>query len=64
VSDGDLTFSPGSSGWKLPNGDEYRFVELVLRGGSAAELYDHPSAGQLVHFQAIDEKTDTSNKAA
>lgn len=69
VSDGDLTFSPGSSGWTLPDGDQYRFVELVLRGGSAAELYDHPKAGQLIHLQATeddqnDEDKDKTDKAA
>jgi len=70
VSDGDLTFSPGSSGWTLPNGDQYRFVELVLRGGSAAQLYDYPSAGQLVHIQPAENNArdnqdkDNTTKAA
>jgi hypothetical protein len=34
-----MALSPGSSGWTLPDGTSYRFVECVLRGGSAARLF-------------------------
>ncbi|MEX2541865.1 MAG: hypothetical protein WD314_08650 [Trueperaceae bacterium] len=42
VPDGVLAFSPGSSGWLLPDGSEVRFRELFLRGGNAWEAFGRP----------------------
>jgi len=42
VKDGELSFSPGSSG------QGRKFYELFLRGGSAAELFDNPPAGAAI----------------
>jgi hypothetical protein len=35
VEEGELALAPGSSGWTGADGDETRFMELFLRGGSA-----------------------------
>lgn len=43
VPQGRLSFAPGSSGWPLPDGGRRRFMELFLRGGSAAELFGRPA---------------------
>jgi len=48
VADRELSFAPGSSGWSLAPGQERRFYELLLRGGSAAELFGGPAAGARV----------------
>jgi len=48
VADSELSFAPGSSGWPLASGEDRRFYELLLRGGSAAELFGHPAAGARV----------------
>lgn len=50
VKEGDLTFAPGSSGWTLPNGKTYSFVEIVLRGGSASELFNRPKGGDKIFW--------------
>jgi hypothetical protein len=50
VADRELSFAPGSSGWPLPSGGERRFYELLLRGGSAAELFGGPGAGARVRL--------------
>ena len=50
VADDELAFAPGSSGWPLPGGGERRFYELLLRGGSAAELFGGPAAGARVRL--------------
>lgn len=42
VAEGELSFAPGSSG------HEDRFYELLLRGGSAAQLFDFPKNGAKV----------------
>ncbi len=47
VPAGALALAQGSSGWRA-NGHEVRWLELFLRGGSAAELFGHPSIGQGV----------------
>ena len=39
VAEGELSFSPGSSGY------EDRFMELILRGGSAEHLFEFPKIG-------------------
>ncbi|MCO8276626.1 hypothetical protein M1L60_39215 [Actinoplanes sp. TRM 88003] len=41
-----MSFAPGSSGWGEP------FYELLLRGGSAAEVFGHPAAGTPVEVRA------------
>jgi hypothetical protein len=49
VADRELSFAPGSSGWPLAPGQERRrFYELLLRGGSAVELFGGPAAGARV----------------
>ncbi|MEO1620792.1 MAG: hypothetical protein AAFU53_07130 [Cyanobacteria bacterium J06632_3] len=49
VPDGTLAFSPGSSGWRSPDGKtQTRWMELFLRGGSAWELFGRPPVGTPV----------------
>lgn len=48
VSDGELAFAPGSSGWPLHSGGEVRWIELFLRGGNAWELFEKPAIGSSV----------------
>ena len=48
VAEGELALAPGSSGWPLPDGGERRFIELFLRGGSAAARLGHPAPGSPV----------------
>ena len=52
VAEGEMVLSPGSSGWTLPDGKKLRFVECVLRGGSAARLFgdDTLKGGDKVKF--------------
>ncbi len=47
VAEGELSFSPGSSG------HEDRFMELILRGGSAAQLFDKPKIGTPIKLGEI-----------
>lgn len=44
INEGELAFSVGSSGYEDP------FMELFLRGGSAKELFGHPTAGAPIYF--------------
>lgn len=44
VAEGELAYSTGSSGYDDP------FMELFLRGGSARELFGHPTAGAPIYF--------------
>ena len=49
VSEGTLAFSPGSSGWPMPNGaNPVRWMELFLRGGNAWERFGRPRVNQVV----------------
>lgn len=48
VAEGELALAPGSSGWPLAGGGERRFLELFLRGGSAAARLGHPAPGTPV----------------
>ena len=48
VAEGELALAPGSSGWPLQSGGERRFLELFLRGGSAAARLGHPMPGTPV----------------
>lgn len=47
VNEGELSFSPGSSGHDDP------FMELFLRGGSAHDLFNHPTPGAKVKIEAL-----------
>ncbi len=48
VAEGELSLAPGSSGWSLPDGRERRFLELFLRGGSAAARLGRPAPGTRI----------------
>ncbi len=48
VSEGELALAPGSSGWPTRDGGERRFLELFLRGGSAAARFGHPVPGTRI----------------
>ncbi len=48
VAEGELALAPGSSGWPLRDGGERRFLEIFLRGGSAAARLGHPAPGTAV----------------
>ena len=48
VAEGELALAPGSSGWPVPDRGERRFLELFLRGGSAAARLGHPPTGTPV----------------
>jgi hypothetical protein len=48
VPEGKLAFAPGSSGWRLGNGEEVRWMEIFLRGGNACELFGRPPNGSAV----------------
>ncbi|MEJ2292499.1 MAG: SAM-dependent chlorinase/fluorinase [Deinococcales bacterium] len=52
VPAGTLAFAPGSSGWPLPGGGRVRFMELFLRGGSAAEAFGRPAVGAHVEVMS------------
>jgi len=47
VRPGQLALAPGSSGWRIRD-TEVRWMELFLRGGSAEELFEHPSVGNQI----------------
>ncbi|MBV9959239.1 MAG: SAM-dependent chlorinase/fluorinase [Acidobacteria bacterium] len=48
VEQGQLSFAPGSSGWKNGDGNETRWMELFLRGGNAWEEFGRPAIGSLI----------------
>ena len=50
VQDGEFCLAPGSSGWEMPDGSRFDFVELVKRGGSAYAEFAKPPAGLKVKF--------------
>ncbi len=52
VPSGELAFAPGSSGWSRRSGEDLRFFELFLRGGSAAARFGMPRAGDTVDIVA------------
>ncbi len=52
VAPGQLTLAPGSSGWTSAHGDDWRWMELFLRGGNAAELFQHPPLGVQIALDA------------
>lgn len=49
VPEGKLSFAAGSSG---PQDD--RFMEIFLRGGSAAQVFDSPEVGAAVEIQPVE----------
>ena len=51
VPHGDLAFAPGSSGWRLRNGVDVRWVEVFLRGGNAWDLFGRPAVGSAVSIE-------------
>ncbi len=51
VEEGEMVVSAGSSGWRENSGSTRRFVECVLRGGSAAERFGRPGGGSAVSFR-------------
>ena len=50
VRDGEFCLAKGSSGWEMPDGTRFDFVELVKRGGSAYAEFAKPPAGLKVKF--------------
>jgi hypothetical protein len=52
VEEGALALAPGSSGWTGADGEETRFMELFLRGGSAWESFGRPDVGARVRIEA------------
>ncbi len=50
---GELAFAPGSSGWTTRSGEEVRFFELFLRGGSATARFGFPEAGATVDVREL-----------
>ncbi len=51
VPDGKMVLSIGSSGWDHEDGTRTRFVECVLRGGSAAAAFNYPKGGAVITWQ-------------
>ncbi len=51
VGEHQLSFAPGSSGWKLGDGGQRHFYELFLRGGNAAERFGRPATGTEVRVE-------------
>jgi hypothetical protein len=51
VEEGALALAPGSSGWTGADGEETRFMELFLRGGSAWESFGCPEVGARVEVE-------------
>lgn len=54
VQDGEFCLAKGSSGWEMPDGSRFDFVELVKRGGSAYAEFGKPPAGLKVKFPDMD----------
>lgn len=53
VPAGELALSAGSSGWRLSGDREVRFMELFLRGASAAAVFGEPQVGAEVEVSAL-----------
>jgi len=51
VPAGTLAFAPGSSGWTRRDGSEVRWYEILLRGGNAAEVLNHPEPGTPINVR-------------
>jgi S-adenosylmethionine hydrolase len=52
VPQGTLTFSSGSSGWETGAG-RVRWMELFLRGGSAAQLFAQPANAETITLTPV-----------
>ncbi|HLR46397.1 MAG TPA: SAM hydroxide adenosyltransferase [Deinococcales bacterium] len=52
LPEGELVLAPGSSGWKDPSGEQLRFRELFLRGGSAFREFGEPPNGAEITLTA------------
>lgn len=52
VPQGSLALSAGSSGWRDARGEEIRFRELFLRGGSAWDLFGQPALESVISVAA------------
>jgi S-adenosylmethionine hydrolase len=50
VEQGQLSFAPGSSGWKDKDGMETRWMELFLRGGNACAAFGNPAVGDEIQL--------------
>lgn len=50
VAPGQIAFAPGSSGWTMPDGSAVVWMELFLRGGSAAETFGQPAIGAEIEI--------------
>jgi hypothetical protein len=50
VEPGTIAFAPGSSGWTTRTGKRRTWLELFLRGGSAAEKFGNPKSGDSIDF--------------
>lgn len=51
VADGEFCLSPGSSGWKNPDGSRQVFCEIVKRGGAAADAFGRPPGGAPIAWR-------------
>ena len=51
VEHGQLAFAPGSSGWRINDGEETRWMELFLRGGNAWEAFGRPPVGESIWIE-------------
>ena len=51
VAAGELSFAPGSSGWRRRDGSQRVCFELLQRGGSAAERFGFPRPGTEVEIR-------------
>jgi hypothetical protein len=47
-----VALAPGSSGWRGAGGEEVRWLEVFLRGGSAWEAFGRPGIGDRVEVEA------------
>ena len=52
VRPGQVALAPGSSGWRGAGGEEVRWLEVFLRGGSAWEAFGRPGIGERVEVEA------------
>lgn len=52
VPQGTLAFSPGSSGWRTVSG-QVKWMELFLRGGSAAQMFGQPGNAETITLTPV-----------
>ena len=50
VEPGQIALAPESSGWPQPDGSQLRWVEILLRGGSASEAFGRPAIGSPIEI--------------